>query len=94
MAEAVNFGEEIFSNPWPLVLEFARTMQELGVKPELEIFDAGMITNAMRLRDKGLISEPLHFDLVLGVPGGMPATVRNLAFLVEGLPPGSTWSRW
>ena len=89
---SVNFGEEIFSNPWPLVKEFARTMQELGVKPELEIFDAGMIANALRLRDKGLISEPLHFDLVLGVPGGMPATVRNLVYLVEGLPPGSTWS--
>ena len=89
---SVNFGEEIFTNPWPLVLEFAKTMQELGVKPELEIFDAGMIANALRLRDKGLILEPLHFDLVLGVPGGMPATVRNLAFLVENLPPGSTWS--
>ena len=89
---SVNFGDEIFANPWPLVLEFARTMQQVGVKPELEIFDAGMMANALRLRDKGLISEPLHFDLVLGVPGGMPATVRNLAFLVESLPPGCTWS--
>jgi 3-keto-5-aminohexanoate cleavage enzyme len=89
---SVNFGDEIFANPWPLVLEFAKTMQQVGVKPELEIFDAGMIANALRLRDKGLVSEPLHFDLVLGVPGGMPATVRNLAFLVESLPPGCTWS--
>lgn len=89
---SVNFGDEIFANPWPLVQEFARTMQQEGVKPEIEVFDAGMIANALRLRDKGLISEPLHFDLVLGVPGGMPATVRNLAFLVESLPPGCTWS--
>lgn len=89
---SVNFGEEIFANSWPLMIEFARAMQENRVKPELEIFDAGMIANALRLRDKGLISEPLHFDLVLGVPGGMPATVRNLAYQVEGLPPGASWS--
>jgi 3-keto-5-aminohexanoate cleavage enzyme len=91
-AGSVNFGEEIFANPWSLIQEFAKALQEHGVKPELEIFDAGMIANALRLRDKGLISEPLHFDLVLGVPGGMPATVRNLVYLVEGLPPGATWS--
>jgi 3-keto-5-aminohexanoate cleavage enzyme len=88
----VNFSEEIFSNPWSLIQEFARTMQEHGVKPEIEIFDAGMIANAMRLRDKGLISDPLHFDLVLGVPGALPAAVRNLVYLVEGLPPGATWT--
>jgi 3-keto-5-aminohexanoate cleavage enzyme len=89
---SVNFGNEIFANPWSLIQDFAQVMQEHGVKPELEIFDAGMIANALRLRDKGLVSEPLHFDLVLGVPGGMPATVRNLVYLVESLPPGASWS--
>ncbi len=89
---SVNFGNEIFANPWSLIQDFAQAMQEHGVKPELEIFDAGMIANALRLRDNGLVSEPLHFDLVLGVPGGMPATVRNLVYLVESLPPGASWS--
>lgn len=91
-AGSVNFGHGIFMNPWPLIELFARTMQELGVKPELEIFDAGMIANALQLRKMGLVAEPLHFNLVLGVPGALPALARNLVYLVDSLPPGATWS--
>ncbi|MGQ9599417.1 MAG: 3-keto-5-aminohexanoate cleavage protein [Anaerolineae bacterium] len=89
---SVNFGHGVFMNPWPLIELFARTMQELRVKPELEIFDAGMVANALQLRKLGLITEPLHFNLVLGVPGGLPASARNLVYLVDSLPFGSTWS--
>lgn len=89
---SVNFGHGVFMNPWPLIELFARTMQELGVKPELEIFDAGMIANALQLRKMGLVAEPLHFNLVLGVPGALPALARNLVYLVDSLPPGATWS--
>ncbi|MFZ5911207.1 MAG: 3-keto-5-aminohexanoate cleavage protein [Chloroflexota bacterium] len=88
----VNFGEEVFSNPMPMVREFARAMQERGIRPELEIFDSGMIPSALRLLKEGLLNEPLHFDLVLGVPGGAAGTIKNLLHMVESLPPGCTWT--
>jgi len=87
-----NFGRDIFANPQEFVEEAARLMQERGIKPEFEIFEAGMIDNALRLLKKGLVREPLHFNFVLGVPGAMAGTVRNLAFLVDAIPPGSTWT--
>ncbi len=88
----VNFGKDVFSNPYPLIVDFAHKMQENGVKPEIEVFDAGMLDTALKLVKKGVLSRPLHFDFVLGVPGGMAATPRNLVHLVEGIPHGSTWS--
>jgi 3-keto-5-aminohexanoate cleavage enzyme len=88
----VNFGDDVFFNPRGMLVEFARAMKDHGVKPEIEVFDAGMVANALWLEQKGLVRPPLHFDFVLGVPGAMPAAHRNLAFLLESLPEGSTWS--
>ena len=88
----VNFGEEVFYNALPMVREFAQAMQARGIRPELEIFDSGMIASATRLLKEGLISEPLHFNLVLGVPGGAAGTIKNLMHMVECLPSGSTWT--
>lgn len=88
----VNFGEEVFYNDMPMVREFAKAMQARGIRPELEIFDSGMIASAMRLLKEGLISEPLHFNLVLGVPGGAAGTLKNLMYMVECLPADSTWT--
>ncbi len=62
------------------------------MKPEIEVFETGMINNALYLQKKGLIEPPLHFDFVLGAPGSMPGSVKNLLFLSESIPPGSTWS--
>jgi 3-keto-5-aminohexanoate cleavage enzyme len=87
----VNFGDEIFANPWPMVREFAQVMADCGVKAEFEIFDGGMVGLALRLHDEGLVAEPLCFDLVLGVRGGMPATARSMVYLVDSLPPGAHW---
>lgn len=88
----VNFGEEVFYNDMPMVRKFAKAMQALGIRPELEIFDGGMIASATRLLKEGLISEPLHFNLVLGVPGGAAGTIKNLMHMVECLPADSTWT--
>lgn len=88
----VNFGDDVFLNPPVLIEKFAARMKELGVKPEVEVFDVGMVAAAERLVKKGLLTPPLHFDLVMGVPGGIPGTPKNLLHLVELLPPGSTWS--
>ncbi len=89
---SVNFGDDVFLNPPAFLEEFARAMQEHGVKPEIEVFDVGMINNALQLVKKGLLTEPLHYDFVMGVPGGIPATVKNLLHLVESIPPGSSWT--
>ncbi len=89
---SVNFGDDVFMNPPAYLEKFARVMQEQGVKPEIEAFDVGMINNALRLVKKGLLSEPLHFDFVMGVPGGIPGTVKNLLHMAESIPPGSSWT--
>lgn len=88
----VNFGEEVFYNPPVYVEAFAQKMKELKIKPEIEVFEAGMIRNALYLLKKGLLEEPLHFDLVMGVPGGIGGEVRDLLYLVESLPPRSSFT--
>ncbi len=89
---SVNFGDAIFENSFPIMRGILKKMNEFGVRPELEIFDKGHIANARRLARERLLSLPQHVDLVLGVPGGLEATVANLADLVENLPDGCTWS--
>lgn len=87
-----NFGEGVFDNPSSLLKDLARRMLAAGIKPELEIFEPGMVENALALMDAGLLKPPLHFNFVLGVPGAAPATPRQLLYLTETIPAGSTWS--
>lgn len=89
---SVNFGGDVFLNPPQDIEQFAKLMKSYGVLPELEIFDAGMIRNAQVLIEKGLVPQHAPFDLVMGVPGGIPGTPRDLLFLVESLPAGARWS--
>lgn len=91
-AGSVNMGPGVFVNSMPFLEKLAKACQENGVKPEVEVFEAGMINNALMFAQKGLIAQPMHFQFVLGVPGAMPGTPRNLVHLVDSLPPGSTWS--
>jgi 3-keto-5-aminohexanoate cleavage enzyme len=67
-------------------------MRAAGVKPELEIFELGMLLTCLRMRDEGKLDEPLHFQLVLGTPWGAPATPRSLIYLHEYIPADATWS--
>ena len=77
----------------PQFIEFlAGVYRETGVKPEIEVFETGMIANALFLQKKGYLQAPLHFDFVLGAPGAMPGTVKNLQFLSESIAAGSTWT--
>ncbi|MFY9718628.1 MAG: 3-keto-5-aminohexanoate cleavage protein [Candidatus Cybelea sp.] len=89
---SVNFGDEIFENSFPIMRDLLKRMNEFGVRPELEIFDKGHLANARRLARERLLSFPQHVDFVLGVPGGLEATVQNLCDLVDDLPAGCTWS--
>lgn len=89
---SVNFGREVFMNPPDVIEHFARTMVEQGVVPEIEAFDLGHIENALSLAKQGILSLPLHFDFVMGVPGGIAPTIRNLLHMVESIPTGCTWT--
>jgi 3-keto-5-aminohexanoate cleavage enzyme len=89
---SVNFGGDVFMNHPADMEEFLRAMQKHGVKPELEIFDTGMITTANRWIKKGLLQGPQHFDFVLGIPGGMAGTPEALMYMLTQLPNGSSWT--
>ena len=87
----LNFGgDEIFINTENTIKNFGRLLIERGVKPEIEVFDKGMIDYAIKFEKQGFIKKPMHFDFVLGVQ--MAATVRDLSFMVESIPEGSTWT--
>ncbi len=88
---SMSFGTGEFRNPPDGVRRLAARMRELEVKPELEIYDTGHLDACLRLRDEGLLAEPLQFSIVLGVAGGAAATADNLFTLVRRLPPGAIW---
>jgi 3-keto-5-aminohexanoate cleavage enzyme len=89
---SVNFGDDIFENSFPIMRGIAAEIDRHGVTPELEVFDLGHLANAKRLAAEGAIRLPAHVDFVLGVPGGLEATVENLVDCVRALPAGCSWS--
>ena len=91
-AGSINLGGSVFINPPEFLEAAAKRMKEKGVKPELEIFDVGMIVTCLRMRDQGLLEEPLHFQFVLGTPWGSPATPKSFLHMYEYVPRNSTWS--
>ncbi|MFX1349365.1 MAG: 3-keto-5-aminohexanoate cleavage protein [Promethearchaeota archaeon] len=85
-------GDEIFINTENTIIHFAEEMNKRGIKYELECFDKGMVDTALRLNQKGYIKEPMHFNFVLGVIGGITATQRDLEFLKGSIPEDSTFT--
>jgi len=73
----------IFENSPTFLEKLAVATTECNVKPEIEIFDAGMVYNALYYLTKGLLQVRPHFQFVLGAPGGMTAEVKNLLFLLD-----------
>lgn len=88
----MNFGDDVFFNHPRDIVALAAKMREHGVMPELEIYEAGMLESAFRLAKQGILREPLHFQFVLGVPGGMSGDSKNLMHLLSLLP--STGIHW
>jgi 3-keto-5-aminohexanoate cleavage enzyme len=87
----MTFGAEEFRNPPKQMMELAARMIELGIKPEVEIYDTGHLGMMMNLVKKGLLLEPLQVSFVMGVRGGMAGDPTLLAYLVRELPPGTSW---
>jgi uncharacterized protein (DUF849 family) len=90
-----NFGDDVFSNPWPFITELYQLSQEREVVPEFELFDLGHVHALHRLLDQfGLpYGGRVHCDLVMGVPGAMPGTTDALVAAVNALPAAVTsWS--
>jgi len=82
----------IFENHPRFLEKLGYALQESNIKPEIEIFDAGMVYNAIYYIKKGVLKAPCHFQFVLGAAGGMPADVSSLVYLKSLIPEGSTWA--
>jgi 3-keto-5-aminohexanoate cleavage enzyme len=88
-----NFGDEVFENTMPMMRDFGKRMIENNIKPEYECFEMGHLDTVLNMAKKGQVpGAPMQFNFVLGVPGCTPATVQNLAWLVNAIPAGSTWT--
>lgn len=89
----LNFGgDEVFTNTENTIRYFGERMIELGIKPELEVFDKSMIEMALRMYKKGAILAPMHFDFVMGVNGGIGGDIRDFVFLRHSIPADATYT--
>lgn len=82
----------VFENRPEFLEKLGYTLLECNIKPEIEIFDGGMVYNALYYIKKGVLKPPCHFQFVLGCAGGLPATIESLVFLRNLIPEESTWS--
>ncbi|HET8523988.1 MAG TPA: 3-keto-5-aminohexanoate cleavage protein [Thermomicrobiales bacterium] len=89
---SVNFGKGVFINSPSFLDELAAKMDQYGVLPEIECFEAGHVANALRLIDENKLKSHYWFQFVLGVRGGAPGTVPQLVHLIGMLPQGAHWS--
>ena len=88
-----NFGDEIFDNTMPTMRAFGRRMLDNNIKPEYECFEMGHLDTILTMARRGEVpGAPMQFNFVLGVGGCTPATPKNLCWLVDSIPAGSTWT--
>jgi 3-keto-5-aminohexanoate cleavage enzyme len=91
-AGSLNFGRKLFLNPPEDIEYLAKRMKELKVMPEFEVYDLSMIQNIEYFLHKGgIMDPPYQVSFVMGIMGGIPATMKNLISLKESLPPKCTW---
>lgn len=89
---SMNFIDDVFINHPRDVEVLAGKFQDLGVVPEVEVYESGHIDIAKRLIKRNLLKKPIRYQFVLGVPGGMGGELRNLLFMKESIDPGDTWA--
>lgn len=89
---SLNFNQQASINSPQMIQALAQKMLERGIKPEMEVFDLGMINYARYLIHKGLIRPPYYFNLILGNIACAQSTLLNLGLMVNELPDGAIWS--
>jgi uncharacterized protein (DUF849 family) len=85
-------GDYVMVNTPAVLRAMARRVQELGVRPELEVFDSGHLVLVKQMMEEGLISDPVLIQLCTGIPYGAPADPGTLLAMVQQLPPGAVAS--
>lgn len=84
-------GDEIYVSTVPMILQMAERMRDLGVKPELEVFDFGHMRLACHLVAAGLVTSPPLFQFALGLKWGAPSDAATMLALRSMLPAGAQW---
>lgn len=88
---SMNFARTESVNAPDMVTRLAETMAERGIRPELEVFDAGMVNYANYLADRGVLTGPYYFNILLGNLASAQATPLHLAAITQDLPQNSYW---
>ena len=89
---SINFGEEVFENLPQDISRLASKMKEYHIKPELEVYDIGMLEYGIFLVENEVIHKPAHFQFVMGTKYGIQASVENLMFMQQKIPSNCTWT--
>jgi len=89
---SMNFPHQASVNAPQTIVELARRMKDRGIKPEVEVFEPGMLNYARYLMRKNLLDEPIYVNMLLGNLGTSPATAASLGHMLDLLPEGSVWS--
>ncbi|MDB4935260.1 MAG: 3-aminobutyryl-CoA ammonia-lyase [Labilithrix sp.] len=89
---SLNFGDDVFINTRPQIKEIAQRLNASGAIAELECYEVGHVEEAIALAEKGIVKRPLHFQFVLGVPGGLGASERNVRFMASLIPDDASWA--
>jgi len=88
----INFGEDVFQNPFSVMRDMAKLIRQHGIVPELELYEFGHLDNAFVLEREGLLARPFHVQFVLGVRGAMQPGEARVKLLASELPAGGTWA--
>lgn len=89
---SLNFGDDVFVNTRPQIKDIAARLAQAGSVAELECYEVGHVEEALLLAEKGMIPRPLHFQFVLGVPGGIGASERNIRYMASLVPVDASWA--
>lgn len=89
---SLNFGDSLYISTPAMLREMAARIQELGVKPELEVFEMGHLRFANRLLEEGLVDEPPLYQICLGIPWAAPADPDTMRIMRDQLPAGANWA--
>ncbi len=89
---SLNFGDDVFVNTRPQIREIAARLTASGAVAELECYEVGHVEEALALAEKGIVQRPLHFQFVLGVPGGISASERTIRYMAALIPDDASWA--